>query len=221
MARSAKRAQSLTQILLAVLAAGVWGLLLKPFIPIPSANGSSAMRSAMFDTLSVRRIDVVDENGKTRFLIANTAQLPGAILRGREYKRSIHDSAGMLFYDANGNETGGLALTKLGTDDVANMTFDYAYQPTDGISMIRRESADGKHSEASFGISDRRPYRPGDIGSTQGVPRISLVDKDRNSALVISDAGGHPRIRIGVDATGEPQIEMLDAKGNVEYRAGQ
>jgi hypothetical protein len=101
------------------------------------------------------------------------------------------------------------------------MIFDYAYQPTDGIYMIRRESADGKHWEASFGISDRRAFQPGPIQSTQGAPRIDLIDKDKDAALVISDAQGHPRIRIGVSASGDPQIEALDAAGKVTYRAGK
>jgi hypothetical protein len=215
----------LTQALLAFLVLGVWGLLLKPYVPFSAAKASPAERSATFDTLTVRRLNVVDSDGKTRFLIANTSRLPGAILGGHEYKqRSIHDAAAMLFYDANGNETGGIGLASLGTDDVANMTFDYAYQPTDGIYMIRRESTDGKHWEADFGISDRRPLRAGPLGpapSTQGVPRIHLIDRDKDAALVISDAQGRPRIRIGVSASGEPQIETRDAAGKVTYRAGE
>jgi hypothetical protein len=211
----------LTQSLLAFLVLGVWGLLLKLYLPLSAAKASSAEPSATFDTLTVHRIDVVDPEGKTRFLIANTSRFPGAIVRGHEYKRSIHDTAGMLFYDSNGDETGGLALARLGTDDTANMTFDYVYQPTDGIYMSRSESVDGKHWQADFGISDRRPFHPGPIESSQGVPRIHLIDKDKDAALVISDAQGHPRIRIGVSASGEPQIEILDAAGRVTYRAGK
>ncbi len=214
-------ASRLTQVLLALLVLGVWGMVLRPYLPLAAAKAATAGQSASFDTLTVQRINVVDPNGRTRFLIANTRRLPGAILRGKELVRSIHDAAGMLFFDADGNETGGLALTKLRSDDVANMTFDYAYQPTDGISMIRRESADGQHWQAGFGISDRRPYQPGPIVSSQGVPRIALIDKDRDAALIISDAKGRPRIRIGVSASGEPQIETLDAAGRVTYHAGK
>jgi hypothetical protein len=210
----------LTQALLALLVIGVWGLLLMPYLPFSAAKASSAERSATFDTLTVQRINVVDPDGKLRFLIANTRRFPGAIERGREYKqRSINNAAGMLFFDVNGDETGGLATARFSAGDMANMTFDYAYQPTDGIHVIRRESADGKHWQADFGISDRRPTQPGPITSTQGVPRIDLIDKDRDAALVISDAQGHPRIRIGVSAAGEPRIETLDAAGKVTYSA--
>jgi hypothetical protein len=51
-------------------------------------------------------------------------------------------------------------------------------------------------------------YRPG-----------ALLDEDHNAQLLISDAQGHPRIRIGVDASGMPAITMLNADGKEVYRA--
>jgi hypothetical protein len=42
-------------------------------------------------------------------IIANSARLPGAIIHGKEYSRSINDAAGVLFLDTKGEETGGLA----------------------------------------------------------------------------------------------------------------
>jgi hypothetical protein len=218
-------AQRLTQILLALLVIGVWGLLLKPDLQA-MANGAgrspvTALPSENLDTLTVRRIDVVDPDGKIRFIIANRDRFPGLVARGKLYpQRSIHGAAGMVFYNEDGDETGGLAIAKLRDENIANMTFDYVYQPTDGIFVIRRESADGKHWQAGFGISDRRPFQAGPIVSSQGAPRIALIDKDQAAQLVISDPQGRPRIRIGVDASGTPQIQTLKADGAVAYSAG-
>ena len=217
-------AQRLTQALLALLVIGVWGLLLKPFLPAMADPATSAptLRSESLDTLTVRRIDVVDPDGKIRFVIANRDHFPGLVARGELYpQRSIHSAAGMVFYNEDGDETGGLVIAKLRDENIANMTFDYVYQPTDGISVIRRESADGKHWQAGFGISDRRPFQSGPIVSSQGVPRIALIDKDQAAQLVISDPQGRPRIRIGVDASGAPRIETLKADGTVGYSAGR
>lgn len=223
MSAPAIRPQRFTQLLLAVLALGVWGLVLKPYLPfaMSEAKASPALKSATFDALTVQRINVVDPNGKTRLVIANGKRFPPGKVRGKTYPRSIHDSAGMVFYDVNGEETGGLATTKLRDEDMANMTFDYTYQPTDGIYIIKRESADGTRWRAGFGISDRRPYEPGDIKSSQGIQRISLEDENQNAQLVISDPQGHPRIRIGVSKAGEPRIEMLGPDSKVVYRAGE
>jgi len=119
-----------------------------------------------------------------------------------------------------GDETGGFATAKLRDNDVAGFTFDYTYQPTDGIRMWKQESADGSRWRTGFDIFDRRPYT-GAVESSQGVQRITLADEDQNAQLVISDAQGHARIRIGVDKNGQPRIEMLNSDGKVTYQAGR
>jgi hypothetical protein len=219
---SAAGSQRVTHWLLGILAVGVWGLLLRPYLPLPfaEAQASSPQRTATFDTLSVQRINIVDANGKPRLIIANSARFPDVEIHGKVYKRSINDPAGLVFYDMNGKESGGLALAKLGSKDMANVTFDYTHQLTDGIRMIKEESADGARWRAGFEIFDRRPFKPDD-DSSQGVERVSIADEDHNAQLVISDVQGRPRIRIGVDATGTPAIAMLDEAGKVVYHAGQ
>lgn len=211
-----------TLVLLAFLAVGVWGLLLRPYLPVAAAaaQSSAASNSPTYDTLTVQRINIVDPDGKMRLIIANGARFPDAIMHGKTYPRSIDNAAGVLFLDSKGEETGGLALAKLRDTDVANLTFDYTYQPTDGIKMWKQESADGADWRAGFEIFDRRPYS-GAVESSQGVQRITLADENQNAQLVISDPQGRPRIRIGVDKAGEPSIVMLRPDGKVAYHAGK
>lgn len=92
-----------TQWLLAFLTLGVWGLLVKPYLPLPAAKAETASAQALakFDTLTVQRINVVDANGKTRLIISNSARFPGVEERGKVLERSIHDAAGLVFYDVN------------------------------------------------------------------------------------------------------------------------
>jgi hypothetical protein len=212
---------TLTQVLLAILSLGVWGLLLRPLVlPGPArAQAASTPASARFDTLTVQRINVIDADGKTRLVIANRERFPDVVLHGKVYPRSIHDTAGLVFFDTNGVETGGLGLAKLRDNDVANITFDFTAPLTDGIRMIKQESADGRSWKAGFNILDRRPQGSSD-DSSQGVQRITLADENQNAQLVIADKEGRPRIRIGVDKAGTPIIETLDAAGAVRYRAG-
>jgi hypothetical protein len=211
-----------TQVLLAILALGVWGLFLRPYLPstTAAAQSTAAAPSATFDTLTVHRIDVVDPDGKLRLVIANSAQLPGAIRDGKSYQRSINDAAGVLFYDTRGNETGGLAMAKQYGNDTTNLSFDCTYQGTDCIRIFKAESSDGTKLRESVDIYDRRPYT-GRVESSQGIERISLVDENQNAALQLSDPQGRPRIRIGVDKAGEPSILMLGPTGKEVYRAGK
>jgi hypothetical protein len=220
MSQHTSSSQRLTQLLLAILAVGVWGLLLRPYLPIATAAAKSPSATASFDTITVQRINVADADGTTRLIIANSARLPGAIMHGKEYPRSINDAAGMLFLDTKGEETGGVALSKLRDNNLATMTFDYTYQPTDGIRIWKQESTDGAKWRASFDIFDRRPYT-GAVESSQGVQRIALADENQKAELSISDPQGRPRIRIGVDEGGEPSIVMLDPEGKVIYRAAK
>ena len=224
MATSSTSPDRLTHQLLAALALGVWGLLLKPNMPFLFSQAQASPKkevSATFDSLTVQRINITDSTGTTRLVIANSDRFPDAVVRGKIYPRSIHDSAGLLFFDAMGVETGGLGIDKLGDDNVADLIFDYTHQPTDGIRMFKQESSDGTRWKTGFDIFDRRTYQPGPIDSTQGIQRIALTDENQNAHLVISDTDGHPRIRIGVDKTGNPSIEMLGKDGKVNYRAGE
>jgi hypothetical protein len=215
-------AQRSTRMLLAILAVGVWGLLLRPYLPIATAAdpSSAAAKSATYDTLTVQRINLVDPDGKMRLIIANSARMPGAIRDGKTYARSIDNAAGLLFLDTRGNETGGLATAKLGSDDMTGFIFDCTYQDTDCIRMWKRESTDGTRLRESFDIFDRRPYT-GRMESSQGIQRITLGDENQNAQLLISDPQGRPRIRIGVDKAGEPSIVMLSPEGKEVYRAGK
>lgn len=214
--------QRLSQILIGILALGVWTLVLQHYVPglLGQAHASSPRtRSASFDTLTVHRINVVGPDGKPRLILSDSTHFPGAIIHGKSYPRSISDMAGMIFINPQGDETGGLATATLRDNNVDTLTFDYNYQLTDGIRMWKEESRNGQFWRTAFAIFDRRPFTPGNYSSSQGVQRIALSDQNRNAELVISDSDGHARIRIGVGADGKPHIQMLDAHGKVVYDA--
>jgi hypothetical protein len=208
-------------VLLAILAVGVWGVLLRPYLPsaAAAAQSSAAAQSATYDTLTVQRINVVDRDGKMRLIIANSARMPGAIRNGKTYPRSIDNAAGLIFLDTRGEETGGIATARLRGTDVTGFIFDCTYQGTDCIRMWKEESIDGARLRESFDIFERRPYT-GRVESSQGVQRITLANENQNAQLEISDPQGHPRIRIGVDRAGEPSIVMLSPDGKEVYRLG-
>jgi hypothetical protein len=81
-------------------------------------------------------------------------------------------------------------------------------------------NVDGEKWRASLDIFDRRPYT-GAVESSQGVQRIALADENQNAELVISDPAGRPRIRIGVDESGQPSIVILSPEGKEIYRAAR
>lgn len=59
------------------------------------------------DTLTVRRLNVVNEDGSLALVIANAQSLPG-IIRNDAESGNRRGIPGILFYDNNGDEVGGL-----------------------------------------------------------------------------------------------------------------
>jgi hypothetical protein len=71
-------------------------------------SGAALRKPQVFDEIQVHRIDVVEPDGTLRMVISNKAQLPGVIVKGKEQLPSDRPQAGMLFYNEDGSETGGL-----------------------------------------------------------------------------------------------------------------
>ena len=67
--------------------------------------------------------------------------------------------------------------------------------------------------------------RPGYVGvnifNDQGVNvlRVGTSDNFSGSHVILNDNEGRPRLRMSVAAEGAPSIELLDADGNVTWKA--
>jgi len=72
--------------------------------------GSAAARIQHYDEIDVHRLNVREPDGTLRMVISNHARLPGVIVRGKENPRVDRPYAGMLFYNDEGTENGGLVF---------------------------------------------------------------------------------------------------------------
>src|SRR5256885_4647178 len=71
--------------------------------------GRAAPRVAAFDEIDVKRINVREDNGTLRFVLSNSSHAPGIIMHGKERPHpSGRRTAGMLFYNDEGSENGGM-----------------------------------------------------------------------------------------------------------------
>src|SRR5258707_6689674 len=71
------------------------------------AAGDNKVR---FDEIDVHRINIVEPDGTLRMVLSNKARLPGVIIRGKEEHQEDRPYAGMLFYNNEGSENGGLVF---------------------------------------------------------------------------------------------------------------
>jgi hypothetical protein len=190
----------------------VWNPLAACVIGIAGASAIfllGAARSparATFDEITVHRIKVVEPDGTLRMVISNKAMLPGVIIRGKEEHQSDRPQAGMLFYNDEESESGGLIFggrkNQKGevVDSGGSLTFD-KYGANQVVQLAGVDDATDHFAGLAVGDNARRLW----AGRTaNGDASVSLMD-----------AAGHKRLILRVTAQGEARIEFLDATGRV------
>ncbi|HKR76403.1 MAG TPA: hypothetical protein VJR95_07030 [Rhodanobacter sp.] len=207
----------------------------------------AAPKKTTLQELDVQRINVVEPDGTLRMVISDKARFPGAIVRGKEYPHE-RPTAGMLFYDDEGSETGGLTFAGYKDKDgkvrsAVHLSFD-RYMQDQVLTLDAADNPDGSH-QAGLELIDRPDYpitelidlmmRTRDQPKAQQEaairtfrashpePHRRLVmarQPDGSVMLGLNDAQGHPRIVLKVGSDGTPSIQMLDADGKPVGGAG-
>lgn len=169
---------------------------------------AKAARNASFDAITVKRINVVENDGTRRMVISGATNAPPPILNGKAYKRAVMP-AGITFYNSKGDERGGIGLASRNGGEQSVLVFDYT--KSEAMALIR--SQNDKMSRAGLLIVDPAPADapPGQNGNL----RVEIQTVNGNAQIVLNDADGKPRLRMVVPKQGEPAIELLDAAGKV------
>ena len=192
--------------------------------------------------LTVERLNIVDANGTLRMVLAGKDRMHPGVMDGVTIDRP-RPVAGMLFFNDEGDEVGGLTYTGTAANGQgranAGIMFDqWKQDQTVGISY---SEANGRRS-AGFQVWDRsdtvrlselitklnaanklpagaqRDAAVAEIRATAPPgPRRVFVGKtqDRAATVALSDSDGRPRLTLTVDASGNPRIEFLDDTGKV------
>jgi len=179
-----------------------------------------------FDRLEVGRLDVVEPDGKPRVIVSSAAQFPGAIWGGKEYPHPDREKGGILYFNDDGTEAGGTVYANGG----AIITFDQ-HDQDQTLALMLDEDEHGR--AAGLYVQDQpaksllpllqahddkeRERVANELGPA--APRVFAGrQKDGSSGVWLFDAQGKPRLRLQVDAAGEPRLELLDATGKTIAR---
>ena len=195
--------------------------------------------------LTVERLNVVDADGTLRMVLAGKDKMHPGVVDGVTIDRP-RPVAGMLFFNDEGDEVGGLTYTGRVTEGLgrANASFMFDQLKQDQTIGISYTEANGQRS-AGLQVWDRsdtvrlselirklnnanklpagaeREAALKDIRSTAPPgPRRVFVGKtqDKAATMVLADGNGRPRLTLTVDAAGNPRIEFLDEAGKVVAR---
>lgn len=205
-----------------------------------------AGKSVDFDRIQVHRIDVVEPDGAPRLIISDRAEYPGSFFHGKEIARPDRsDSAGMLFINDEGTEDGGLIYGGASVDgkpsSFSHLSFDQ-YDQDQTVVLGTALSPDGSRSAGiTLNGAPEKPITPEMYREAERIKamphglarktawtafmkqypslrkRASLERNDDGSVgLTLRDQEGRPRLRIALDAQGQPAIQWLDAQGKVK-----
>ena len=139
-----------------------------------------SVRAAVSESLTVRRLAVVDDKGTERVVIA--APLPDPIVQGQRFKRSGAIS-GLAIYDSDGNERGGYATTDTGSG--ALLSLDSAN------GEVFKVFANAEHREGGtlFLFNGKHD---GIVLTTHSQPTIEMV---QNRKIIFKNPSDAPDVR--------------------------
>lgn len=205
-------------------------------------SGFRSPMNATFDSIDVQRINVREPDGTLRMVISNHTRFPGLIAHGKEHPHP-RPQAGMLFFNDEGTEQGGLIFAGSKSadgkvDSGLSLTFD-RYEQDQQLQLIGLDGNGRTYAGMQVNDVPQRPIvddllemakikaMPAEqrealmagrrASNYYGAPRYfagkSLSD---NSVVMLNDANGKPRLMLTVTPDGAASIQFLDAEGNVQ-----
>lgn len=191
-------------------------------------------QSATFDAVTVHRINLVDNDGTLRLVIANRQNFPPPLIRGKPLdpkQRSVGDQAVFMFYNRDGSEQGGFrwdgAHNQAGGYQIAALSLDQLEQ-NDNLVLAYGERG-GKHHAGLFGQEqpETTPLNVivGAMDSAVAQGRTKAEADSIRKQFIARHFGGRDRFSIGYAADGasvrlsDPQgrlrlLLMVDSTGN-------
>lgn len=209
------------------------------------SNLAKPANIAQFEEISVERINIIEKNGFNRMVLANSDKAPGVDKFGKEVFRSNEPRPGMIFYNDEGTENGGLIFRGKKENDKVNhglhMAFDrYNQDQTMMLQHIEQEDfmitgltiMDRPNTDMDFELTNAfiRAEAAGDIAlmntlekkfneENKGAARRAFYGTlNGNAQLRLHDAQGNNRIQLVVSKEGDAKLEFLDEQGNVIMR---
>ncbi len=173
-------------------------------------TGAKSPTTKSFDKIQVHRIDVVEPDGTLPMVIADHDQMPGVIIKGRENPKVDRPQAGMLFFNDEGTENGGLIFGGHRDEkgEVINSGGSRSFDKYGASQIVQLVGVEDKDNQfAGLAVSDQ---------STHMNRRVWVGRQDNGtSAVALMDAMGRKRIVMQVTANGDASLDFIGSDGRV------
>jgi hypothetical protein len=152
-------------------------------------------------------MDIVEKDGTVRMTLSNTERAPGWVIRGKPFPGRAK-TAGMIFYNNEGDEDGGLTFGGKKDKDGTYSAFGHlSFDRYDGDQLINLEySGSSSGQRQGLQVNDEPPMtllgfmntREGVLKTDAGAARDSAIDSTAAS-IEFLDTSGKVIKRIGAE----------------------
>jgi hypothetical protein len=221
----------------------MWLAAISMFLCVMAWGQAAAQRNVTnFREIDVQRINVREPDGTLRMIISNSATAPGLIFRGQEHAFPNRQAAGILFFNDEGTENGGLLFggAKKGQNASSggHLSFDQ-YEQDQVISLDQTEDHGRRRAGLTFfdrpatpiplEIIDKVNTPEGDAAFSKlaaaggfGYARLFIGKaEDRASTVILRDAKGLARLKLTVTPSGAASIDFMDESGKIIKHIGE
>lgn len=196
------------------------------FAALAIAAFQQAQQKQSFGEIDVERINVVEPDGKLRLVISNRARSIGPIYKGEPFGYPGGTRPGLIFFNDEGTENGGLTFTGSRRPDgtfQANTGMSFDQFDQDQIVVLNYADNNGRRR---MGLT---------IGDRADVNIFDLV-KERDSIRAMPDSAAReealrrwaeprngvplyaPRVYVGRDVNKSALVDLADPQGRTRIR---
>jgi hypothetical protein len=179
-----------------------------------------------FEEIDVERINVVEKDGKLRLVISNRERSPGPIAYGKPFGYPGGGRPGMIFFNDEGSENGGLTFTgKQGADgkyaSTVHMSFDQYNE--DQVIVLQYADENGIQRKG-LQILDRANVPILELVKQQEALQKMPAGPEKDSAMkrFLEPRPGEPlaaqRLFVGRDPSKSALVVLSDKMGHARLR---
>ncbi|WP_299122421.1 hypothetical protein [uncultured Tenacibaculum sp.] len=182
-----------------------------------------------FDTIDVKRINVVENDGTVKMLITNAENFPseGDEINGQVYHKRVK-RPGLLFYTEDGKECGGLIYDGKkrgkGHSSGLSLTFDQ-YDGDQVMQLITLDNSDGdKRYKSGRLVFNDRPDNETQEMSRKLLKELSAIEDKVKRKEKIKEyrkkgfLGGAPRVILGQTPGKQNGLFLNDDQGRMRAK---
>lgn len=197
-------------------------------------------------SLRAEKIEIVEPDGTVKLSLFNKDNLPPVVINGKKLTRSGGGESGLMFYNEEGEECGGLVYSGKGENgkgqNELSITFDKYKQDqmvqlsciqrelgndTKGLTVFERpdysiDKASGSLDSIRTNIKDPKAQQQAieklKAAGHFGYTRMFAGQQGQRTGVFVRDNKGRVRLEMIVNEKNEPEILFYDEKGIVSKR---